>query len=146
MQGRAEKAHAGPLLCNQEGGACPRPETQGAMRSQMRSHGWGPLRMAQGSGNPLPTIMRPTPRAGWGARTLIFPASLPHHRRRACCPNFILTLLVPHTNRAILAWDLQTSRCPMTFHGKIPRNTQFLVVCSHPHLSMHQVAAAASKR
>lgn len=98
LQGRTEKHMPCPPLCNKKGGARPRPETwAGALRSQMRSHGRGPLRMAHGAvfGKPPPHKCQACNRTGWGAGTLIFPGLPPPARSEQPAALVLLTLLIP---------------------------------------------------
>lgn len=67
------------------------------MRSQMRSHGWGPLRKAR---EPPPHRRGHCDTAWKGSRDPDLPRSSPRNQRRAaCCPSFALTLLTPQDDK-----------------------------------------------
>lgn len=117
------------------------------MRSHMRSHGWGPLRIAQGSGSPLPTnVSRSTGQDEESGPCFFQPPS--PTEANSLMPQFYSLSWVPRlTNHSNPGPPNLSSPCD--FWGnptKCAFSEQFPEVCPRSHLSKHQVAAASKRQ
>lgn len=136
---RLEKAQATHELYNKEGGVCPRPEAQDALRSCFGCAVMGGVTVhGTGSSKPPPTNMRDK----MGCQNSNFPASLPQYKTAAAAPvSFSISWFPRLTNHSN---GSPSNLYPLTFRETLqqPVSKQYREVS--PHSSPFQAQGSSN--